>query len=84
MSENVRASTSRNPKGLHGLYRDNFTLPYEDEFSTFGFETGKVIGKYCQVCHMWTTFKGPEEGSCKHGRNFIRIVIAYADFAACH
>jgi hypothetical protein len=28
MSENVGASTSRNPKGLHGLYRDKFTLPY--------------------------------------------------------
>jgi hypothetical protein len=28
MSENVEASTSRNPKGLLGLYRDNFTLPY--------------------------------------------------------
>jgi hypothetical protein len=26
LSENVGASTSRNPKGLHGLYRDNFTL----------------------------------------------------------
>jgi hypothetical protein len=26
MSENLGASTSRNPKGLHGLYRDNFTL----------------------------------------------------------
>jgi hypothetical protein len=26
MSEKVGASTSRNPKGLHGLYRDNFTL----------------------------------------------------------
>jgi hypothetical protein len=26
MSENVGASTSRNPKGLHGLYGDNFTL----------------------------------------------------------
>jgi hypothetical protein len=24
MSENVGASTSRNPKGLHGLYGDNF------------------------------------------------------------
>jgi hypothetical protein len=23
-SENVGASTSRNPKGLHGLYRDNY------------------------------------------------------------
>jgi hypothetical protein len=28
ISENMGASTSRNPKGLHGLYRDNFTLPY--------------------------------------------------------
>jgi hypothetical protein len=28
MSENVGASTSRNPKGLHGMYRDNFTLLY--------------------------------------------------------
>jgi hypothetical protein len=26
MSENVGALTSRNPKGLHGLYRENFTL----------------------------------------------------------
>jgi hypothetical protein len=26
MSENAGASTSRNPKGLHGLYRDNFTF----------------------------------------------------------
>jgi hypothetical protein len=26
MSENVGVSTSRNPKGLHGLYRDNFTF----------------------------------------------------------
>jgi hypothetical protein len=26
MSENVAASTSRNPKGFHGLYRDNFTF----------------------------------------------------------
>jgi hypothetical protein len=29
MSQNVGASNSRNPKGFHGLYRDNFTLPYE-------------------------------------------------------
>jgi hypothetical protein len=28
MSENVGASTSRNPKGLHGLYGDNFTFTY--------------------------------------------------------
>jgi hypothetical protein len=29
MSENVGASTSPNPKDLHGLYRDNFILPYQ-------------------------------------------------------
>jgi hypothetical protein len=28
MSENVEASTSRNPKGLHSLYGDNSTLHY--------------------------------------------------------
>jgi hypothetical protein len=28
MSENVGASISRNPKGLHGLYGDNFTFFY--------------------------------------------------------
>jgi hypothetical protein len=27
MPENVGASTSHNPKGLHGLYMDKFTLP---------------------------------------------------------
>jgi hypothetical protein len=30
VSENVGASTSRNTKGLHGLYRDSLTLP-DDE-----------------------------------------------------
>jgi hypothetical protein len=28
VSENVGAPTSRKPKGLHGLYRDKFNLPY--------------------------------------------------------
>jgi hypothetical protein len=28
MSENVGASTSRNPKGLHGLYAENFTFTF--------------------------------------------------------
>jgi hypothetical protein len=35
MSENVGASTSRNPKGLHGLYRDNFTLPHNNSIYNF-------------------------------------------------
>jgi hypothetical protein len=29
MSENVGVSTSPNPKGLHGLYRKNFTFLHE-------------------------------------------------------
>jgi hypothetical protein len=29
MSENVGASTSRNPKGLHVPYRENFTFNYD-------------------------------------------------------
>jgi hypothetical protein len=34
MSENMGASTSRNPKGLHGLYRDNVTLPFTVRYNT--------------------------------------------------
>jgi hypothetical protein len=28
MSDNVEASTSHNPKGLHGQYRDNFMFTF--------------------------------------------------------
>jgi hypothetical protein len=28
LSENVEASTSHNPKGLHDLYRDNFIFTF--------------------------------------------------------
>jgi hypothetical protein len=38
MSENVGASTSRNLKGLHGLYKDNFTLPFTSEKYLFSRE----------------------------------------------
>jgi hypothetical protein len=31
MSENVGALNSRNPKGLPGLYRDNFTFTYLED-----------------------------------------------------
>jgi hypothetical protein len=33
MSENVDDSTSLNPKGLHGLYRDNFTFTKRSKHS---------------------------------------------------
>jgi hypothetical protein len=55
MSENVGASTSRNPKGLHGLYRDNFTLSL-----THGAEP--FLGR-CQLCSYSRSsqhFKEPE------------------------
>jgi hypothetical protein len=41
MSENVGASTSRNPKALHGLYRDSFTF-------THGFLSTKL-----KCCHVF-------------------------------
>jgi hypothetical protein len=31
MSENVGALTSRNPKGLHGLYRNHFTYSHNNK-----------------------------------------------------
>jgi hypothetical protein len=44
MSENVGASTSRNPKGLHGLYGDNFTFTVSECYVvTFG------VNKLCTV-----------------------------------
>jgi hypothetical protein len=38
VSENVGASTSRNPKGLHGLYGDNFIITdndLEDNYASY-------------------------------------------------
>jgi hypothetical protein len=43
MSEDVGASTSRNPKGLHGLYRDTFTLLWSDEVNVLKIETAKAV-----------------------------------------
>jgi hypothetical protein len=59
MSENVGASTSRNPKDLHGLYRDNFTfnVPF---FTPF-------IGVHDQLTYITMpvpqpTYFNPEDG----------------------
>jgi hypothetical protein len=43
MSENVGASTSLNPKGLHGLYKDDFTF-------TFIIHTNEIIHLYHNIC----------------------------------
>jgi hypothetical protein len=46
MSENVGASTSRNPKGLLGLYGDNLTFTFTDPSL---FTQGWVGDKPCLV-----------------------------------
>jgi hypothetical protein len=46
MSENVGASTSRNPKGLHGLYRDNFILPCTQSVGVLGQGISPSQGRY--------------------------------------
>jgi hypothetical protein len=57
MSENVGASTSHRPKGLHGLYRDKFPLPLPtfDEFSIIPSLTecpGFSLGKYGHLSYI--------------------------------
>jgi hypothetical protein len=42
MSEYVGASTSRNPKDLHGLYRDNFTPLFKVSLQDIGLENTKL------------------------------------------
>jgi hypothetical protein len=48
MSENVGASTSRNTKGLHGLYRENFTFLLE--FIDSGLKSCMAIGARAYRC----------------------------------
>jgi hypothetical protein len=43
MSENVEASTSRNPKGLHGLYRENCTFTFTFSYMARVTEMKNVI-----------------------------------------
>jgi hypothetical protein len=43
MSENVWASTSHNPKGLHALYRDNFTITFYLSTRLYGVISQKII-----------------------------------------
>jgi hypothetical protein len=50
MSENVGASTSRNPKGLHGLYRDNFTFYLIMIF----WHVDPLLGKNCETSNYTT------------------------------
>jgi hypothetical protein len=44
MSENVGASASRNPKGLHGPYRDNFTFTF-----IFTVSVHKILSLYLSL-----------------------------------
>jgi hypothetical protein len=64
MSENVGASTSRNFKGLHGLYRENITFPSfvikrgvlegesASENSVFFLEISMIQGKTLTMMHL--------------------------------
>jgi hypothetical protein len=61
MSENIGASTSRNPKGLHGLYRDNFTLPYRKGFvldSESAIQVNKEFMYHYLLCSISLTLSG--------------------------
>jgi hypothetical protein len=45
MSENVGASTSQNPKGLHGLYRDSFTFTSNTNVCCVEFSIVQCLGQ---------------------------------------
>jgi hypothetical protein len=64
MPENVGASTSRNPKGHHSLYRDNITFFLD--FTTF-FLAGFLLG----------LFFDPEDGSDIFFPKVSYILIGY-------
>jgi hypothetical protein len=67
MSENVGASTSRNPRGLHGLYRDNFTLLQWFHGST-------LHGDRCAAFHnVHTNFA--DESACLKANNVRNEVV---------
>jgi hypothetical protein len=56
MSENVGASTSRNPKGLHGLYRDKFTFIFTLSCTEIG---DSAVGDYtlCPLSNIFEAIK---------------------------
>jgi hypothetical protein len=52
MSENVGTSTSRIPKGFHGLYRDNFTIKGA---------RGSVVGSVTMLQAGMSSVRVPDE-----------------------
>jgi hypothetical protein len=83
MSENVGASTSHKPKGLHGLYRDNFTftLPY--------LIMNNPVYIYLHVIYfeLWSviSFQFPPcsyPGQHRYRRN-LRVVLSYPSVLQC-
>jgi hypothetical protein len=57
MSENVGASTSRKPKGLHGLYRENFTftVTYPKQIEIKAIEVTMLKRKHLEIHALHTT-----------------------------
>jgi hypothetical protein len=68
MSENVRASTSRNRKGLHGLYRENFT-------STTFWDVTLYANKFTDVSQECTASVFEVE---EYAKKASSIVISYS------
>jgi hypothetical protein len=56
MSENVGASTSRNLKGLHGLYGDNFTLPFTHEATEVSISASPCLSVRLAVCNNYKIY----------------------------
>jgi hypothetical protein len=49
LSENAGASTSRNPKGLHGLYRDKFTF-FLCIMPNYGIKVKRASKQFSTLC----------------------------------
>jgi hypothetical protein len=59
MSETVGASTSRNPKDLHGLYRENFSFTFTG--ISFCMIREKLIGRDMKgICRVPLCGTAPE------------------------
>jgi hypothetical protein len=69
MSENMGAPTFRNPKGLHGLYRDNFffyisswhrayLIKHKDNFNFYPYFTEVVLADCIYVANLCTSPDG--------------------------
>jgi hypothetical protein len=71
MSENVGASTSRNPTGLHGLYRDNFTFTCVISMNYLRCLLPIGAGIAQSVYRLATGWMTDGEFESRYGQNFL-------------